>query len=161
VIQNSLFFGRKKLSALTTPWCTYTDPEIAQVGMYERDTADRGIRVDTVVRHLKDVDRAIADGEAEGFVKVHVAKGRDRVLGATIVAPLADEMIGEVTLAIVEKIGLKRISGVIHPYPTQAEAIKQVADLYNRPRLKTGAKRWFERWMAWRRKPRCANLTLA
>ena len=62
-----------------------------------------------------------------------------------------NKMIGEVTLAIVEKIGLKRISGVIHPYPTQAEAIKRVADLYNRTRLTTGAKRWFERWMAWRR----------
>jgi len=151
VIQNSLFFGRKKLSTLTMPWCTYTDPEIAHVGMYERDAEERGIALDTFIRHMRDVDRAMADGEVEGFVKVHVKKGTDRILGATIVAPHAGEMIGEVALAIVEKIGLKKLAGVIHPYPTQAEAIKQVADLYNRTRLTPGTKKWFERWMAWRR----------
>jgi pyruvate/2-oxoglutarate dehydrogenase complex dihydrolipoamide dehydrogenase (E3) component len=151
VIQNSLFFGRKKLSTLTMPWCTYTDPEIAHVGIYEHDAEERGIELDTFIRHMKDVDRAIADGEVEGFVKVHVKKGTDRILGATIVAPHAGEMIGELTLAIVEKIGLKKIAGVIHPYPTQAEAIKQVGDLYNRTRLTPGTQKWFERWMAWRR----------
>lgn len=151
VIQNSLFLGRKKLSALTMPWCTYTDPEIAHVGLYEEAAQEKGIALDTFIRHLRDVDRAIADGALEGFVKVHVRKGADRILGATIVAPHAGEMIGELTLAIVQKIGLKKIAGVIHPYPTQAEAIKHVADLYNRTRLTPGAKKWFQRWMAWRR----------
>jgi pyruvate/2-oxoglutarate dehydrogenase complex dihydrolipoamide dehydrogenase (E3) component len=151
VIQNSLFLGRKKLSALTMPWCTYTDPEIAHVGLYEEVAQEKGIALDTFVRHLRDVDRAVVDGEVEGFVKVHVRKGTDSILGATIVAPHAGEMIGELTLAIAQKIGLKRIAGVIHPYPTQAEAIKQIADLYNRTRLTPAAKKWFGRWMAWRR----------
>ena len=151
VIQNSLFFGRKKLGALTMPWCTCTDPEIAHVGMYEGDANERGVKLDTFFRRMKEVDRAVADGEVEGFVKVHVEKGTDKILGATIVAPHAGEMIGELTLAMVEGIGLKGISGVIHPYPTQAEAIKQVADLYNRTRLTPGVKKWFQRWMAWSR----------
>ena len=151
VIQNALFFGRKKLSTLTMPWCTYTDPEIAHVGMYEADATKRGIAVDTFTRHLRDVDRAIADGEEEGFVRVHVKKGTDAILGATIVARHAGEMISEITLAIASKIGLKSIAGVIHPYPTQADAIKQVADMYNRTRLTPGMRKWLGRIMAWRR----------
>jgi pyruvate/2-oxoglutarate dehydrogenase complex dihydrolipoamide dehydrogenase (E3) component len=151
VIQNALFLGRKKLSALTIPWCTYTDPEIAHVGMYERDALHKGIPVETFVRHLRDVDRAITDGEEEGFVKVHVKKGTDQILGATIVARHAGEMISEITLAMVGKIGLKTISNVIHPYPTQAEAIRQVADAYNRTRLTPGVKNLFTRWFAWTR----------
>ncbi|MFQ5656055.1 MAG: mercuric reductase [Candidatus Methylomirabilales bacterium] len=151
VIQNALFAGRKKLSALTIPWCTYTDPEIAHVGMYERDAKEKGIPVETFVRELKDVDRAIADGEEEGFVKVHVKKGTDQVLGATIVARHAGEMISEITLAMVGKVGLKTISNVIHPYPTQAEAIKQVADAYNRTRLTPRVKKLFTRWFTWTR----------
>lgn len=151
VIQNALFAGRKKFSSLIVPWCTYTDPEIAHVGMYERDALRNGIPVETFVRHLRDVDRAITDGEEEGFVKVHVKKGTDRILGATIVARHAGEMISEITLAMVGKIGLKTISNVIHPYPTQAEAIRQVADAYNRTRLTPGVKNLFTRWFAWTR----------
>ncbi|MFQ5990486.1 MAG: mercuric reductase [Candidatus Methylomirabilales bacterium] len=151
VIQNALSPLWKKLSALTIPWCTYTDPEIAHVGMYERDAAKRGIRVDTFIRHLRDVDRAIADGEEEGFVKIHVKKGTDKILGATIVARHAGEMISEITLAMVGKVGLKTIANVIHPYPTQAEAIKQVADAYNRTRLTPGKKNLLTRWLAWTR----------
>src|SRR5205809_1852770 len=93
VIQNVLFLGRKKASALTMPWCTYTDSEIAHVGLYERDARERGLEVDTYVREFKDVDRAVLDGEKEGFVKLHVRKGRDEILGATIVARHAGEMI--------------------------------------------------------------------
>ncbi len=151
VIQNALFFGRKKLSTLTMPWCTYTDPEIAHVGMYQAEAEQKGLAVDTFTRHFEDVDRALADGEEQGFVKIHVKKGTDRILGATIVARHAGEMISEVSLAMVGKIGLKTLSGVIHPYPTQAEAIKQVADMYNRTRLTPSTKKWFERFMAWRR----------
>ena len=128
VIQNALFAGRKKQSTLTVPWCTYTDPEIAHVGMYERDAREKGIAVDTFMRPLNEVDRAIADGEEEGFVKIHVRKGTDEILGATIVARHAGEMISEVTLAMVGHLGLRTLSNVIHTYPTQAEAIKQVAD---------------------------------
>ena len=149
VIQNALFRGRKRYSALTIPWCTYTDPEIAHVGMYERDARERGIPVDTFVREMKEVDRAIADGEEEGFVKVHVRKGTDKILGATIVARHAGEMINEISLAMVGGIGLGTIGGVIHSYPTQAEAIKQVADLYNRTRLTPFVRKLLAWWLKW------------
>ncbi|MBI5248740.1 MAG: FAD-containing oxidoreductase [Desulfomonile tiedjei] len=151
VIQNALFKGSKKLSALTVPWCTYTDPEIAHVGMYERDAEKQGIAVDTFVRPLAEVDRAMLDGEDEGFVKIHVKKGTDKILGATIVAAHAGEMISELTLAMVGKLGLGTISGVIHPYPTQAEAIKQAADAYNRTRLTPLVKTLFTKWLYWTR----------
>jgi pyruvate/2-oxoglutarate dehydrogenase complex dihydrolipoamide dehydrogenase (E3) component len=155
VIQNSLFsvfgLGRKKLSALTMPWSTYTDPEIAHVGLYEREAKARGLEIDTFVRPLAEVDRAIVDGETEGFVKVHVAKGSDRIVGGTIVSPHAGELIGELTLAIVGKIGLSTLAGVIHPYPTQAEALRQVGDLYNRTRLTPRVKALFRALLAIRR----------
>jgi pyruvate/2-oxoglutarate dehydrogenase complex dihydrolipoamide dehydrogenase (E3) component len=151
VIQNALFQGRKKLSALTIPWCTYTDPEIAHVGLVEREALDRGIPVDTFIKNLKEVDRAIADGEEEGFVKVHVKRGTDKIIGATIVARHAGEMINEISLAMVGGLGLRTIVDVIHPYPTQAEAIKQVADAYNRTRLTPLVKRLLKFWLAVRR----------
>ena len=151
VIQNALFLGRKKTSTLTVPWCTYTDPEIAHVGMYEKDAAEKGLEVETFVRELKDVDRAVLDGETAGFVKVHVERGRDRILGATIVARNAGSMISELTLAMVAGSGLGTVAGTIHPYPTQAEAIKQVGDAYNRTRLTPFVKNLFHRWLAWTR----------
>jgi len=151
VIQNALFLGRKKVSALTIPWCTYTDPEIAHVGMYERDALEKGMAVDTFIRPFEEVDRAVVDGEEEGFVKIHVKKGTDKILGATIVARHAGEMISEITLAIVGNLGLKTIANVIHAYPTHAEAIKHVADAYNRTRLTPFIKKLLTRWLAWRR----------
>ncbi len=151
VIANTLFMGHRKLSALTIPWCTYTDPEIAHVGMYERDAKERSFEVATLKQPFKDVDRAIADSEEEGFVKIHVKKGTDKIIGATIVARHAGEMISEVTLAIVGRIGLKTIANVIHPYPTQAEAIKHVADAFNRARLTPFIKGLFSRWLSLRR----------
>jgi pyruvate/2-oxoglutarate dehydrogenase complex dihydrolipoamide dehydrogenase (E3) component len=151
VIQNALFLGRKKLSTFTMPWCTYTDPEIAHVGLYERDATARGIAIDTFVQPLSGVDRAVADGDEEGFVKVHVKKGTDRILGATIVARHAGEMISEITVAMAGKLGLGAVAGVIHPYPTQAEGIRKVADQYNRTRLTPFVKSLFTRWLAWNR----------
>ena len=151
VIQNTLFLGRKKSSALTIPWCTYTDPEIAHVGIYEKDALARGIPVDTFLRPMKEVDRAIFDGEEEGFLKIHVKKGTDQVLGATMVARHAGEMISEITLAMVHNTGLGTLAGVIHPYPTQTEAIKQAGDAYNRTRLTPLVKKVFSRWLAWTR----------
>ena len=88
VIQNALFGGRKRLSRLTIPWCTYTDPEIAHVGLYEKDAGEKGVEVETYVRPLNDVDRAICDGEEEGFIKVHVRKGTDKILIKTDVGNL-------------------------------------------------------------------------
>ena len=151
VIQNALFLGRKKASALTMPWCTYTDPEIAHVGLYERDARERGLEVDTYVREFKDVDRAVLDGEKDGFVKLHVRKGRDEILGATIVARHAGEMISEISVAMAARLGLGRLASVIHPYPTQAEAIRQCGDAYNRTRLTPTVKKWMSRWLAWQR----------
>ena len=136
VIRNALFspfgLGRSKLSSLVMPWVTYTDPEIAHVGMYENEAKQKGIDVDTIKIPLSDVDRAIADGEEEGFVKILYKKGSDQILGATIVARHAGEMISEVTTAIVGKLGLVALSRVIHPYPTQAEGIRAAADAYYR-----------------------------
>jgi pyruvate/2-oxoglutarate dehydrogenase complex dihydrolipoamide dehydrogenase (E3) component len=151
VIQNALFRGRKKLSALTIPWCTYTDPEIAHVGIYERDAKGKGIVVDTFTKPFSEVDRAVLDGEKEGFVKIHVKKGTDKILGATIVARHAGEMISEITLAVVANLGLKTLTQVIHPYPTQADALRQVADAYNRTRLTPFVKKLFNRWLTWTR----------
>ena len=151
VIQNALFCGRKKLSALTIPWCTYTDPEVAHVGINEAEAEKQGIPIQTFIKPLSEVDRAVVDGEAEGMVKIHLKQGSDKILGATIVARHAGEMISEITLAMVGKIGLGALAAVIHPYPTQAEAIRQTGDLYNRTRLTPFVKRLFTRFLAWRR----------
>jgi pyruvate/2-oxoglutarate dehydrogenase complex dihydrolipoamide dehydrogenase (E3) component len=145
VIKNTLFspfgLGRSKLSSLVMPWVTYTDPEIAHVGMYEREAKEKGIEVETIKISLSKVDRAIADSEEEGFVKILHKKGSDEILGATIVARHAGEMISEVTAAIVGKLGLNTLSTVIHPYPTQAEGIKKAADAYRRTLLTPKTKR--------------------
>ncbi len=149
VIQNALFHGRAKASALTIPWCTYTDPEIAHVGVYEQEARERGLRVRAFTQEFSDVDRAVLDGESAGFVKVLV--DGDRIVGATIVARHAGEMISEITLAMVGRLGLRTLAKTIHPYPTQAEAIKKIADAYNRTRLTPIVKRLFEQWLAWTR----------
>jgi pyruvate/2-oxoglutarate dehydrogenase complex dihydrolipoamide dehydrogenase (E3) component len=129
-VHNALALGHRRLSALTIPWCTYTDPEIAHVGLYVREARDRDIPVRTFTIPMHDVHRAIADGEETGFVKIHLKERSDRILGATIVARHAGEMINEITLAIVARIGLKTLARVIHAYPTQAEGIKKAADAY-------------------------------
>jgi pyruvate/2-oxoglutarate dehydrogenase complex dihydrolipoamide dehydrogenase (E3) component len=149
VVQNALFLGRKRWSSLTIPWCTYTDPEVAHVGLYVREARERDIPVKTFTVPMHDVDRAITDAEEEGFVKIHVKEGTDTILGATVVARHAGEMINGISLAITAGIGLSGLARVIHAYPTQAEAIKQAADAYNRTRL-TPALKWLsKRWLAW------------
>jgi len=148
VIKNTLFspfgLGRSKLSSLVMPWVTYTDPEIAHVGMYEHEAQEKGIDVNTIKIPFTSVDRAIADGETEGFVKIHLKKGTDKILGATIVASHAGDMISEITLAMIGDVGLGKISSVIHPYPTQAEAIKKAADTYRRTLLTPRTKSFLE-----------------
>jgi pyruvate/2-oxoglutarate dehydrogenase complex dihydrolipoamide dehydrogenase (E3) component len=152
VLQNALFFGRKKWTDLIIPWSTYTDPEIAHVGLYEADAEARGIRTRTFEHHFKEVDRAILEGETEGFCKVLVRAGSDEILGATIVARHAGEMISELTLAMTAKIGLGKIASTIHPYPTQTEVIKRCADAYSRTRLTPFVKTIFQKLLAWRRR---------
>jgi pyruvate/2-oxoglutarate dehydrogenase complex dihydrolipoamide dehydrogenase (E3) component len=151
VIQNALFFGRRKLSALTIPWCTYTDPEIAHVGLYPREAESSGVQIDTYTQPFSDVDRAIAEGRDEGFVKIHTAKGTDKILGATIVGDNAGDMISEISVAMAAGMGLGSLASVIHPYPTRAEAIRKVGDAYNRTRLTPSVARLFETILRWRR----------
>jgi pyruvate/2-oxoglutarate dehydrogenase complex dihydrolipoamide dehydrogenase (E3) component len=139
VIKNTLFapfgLGRAKLSTLTMPWVTFTDPEVAQVGLSAAIAKERGIEIETIDIPLSKVDRAITDGEIAGFFKIHHQKGSDRIVGATIVAAHAGEMISLITLAIEGKWGLSKLSSIIYPYPTQAEGIKKAADSYRRTLL--------------------------
>ncbi|WP_373500568.1 mercuric reductase [Desulfococcus sp.] len=151
VIRNTLFFGRSGVGALIIPWCTYTEPEIAHVGLYENQALDQGIDIDTFTRELREVDRSILEGHTNGFVRVHVRKGTDKIVGATIVATNAGDLISEITLAMTHNLGLAQIADTIHPYPTQAEVIRQIGDAYNRTRLTPFAKSLFSRLMAWRR----------
>ena len=146
VIQNALFFGRSKASALTIPWCTYTSPEIAHVGMYEKDAREKGLEVETLTIPMAEVDRAILDGDDEGFLRVHLQKGskEGRILGATLVAGHAGDMLGELCLAVTHGIGLDRIAGVIHPYPTQGEVVKKAADTWRRGKLTPIVKKVFD-----------------
>ena len=146
---NALFFGRKRFSQLTIPWCTYTDPEIAHVGLYVREAWAKAIPVRTFTILMHDIDRAVTDGEAEGFVKIHVRQGTDRILGATVVACHAGEMINGLSLAISAGIGLSTLARVIHTYPTQAEAIKMAAEAYERTRPTPILSALRKRWLAW------------
>jgi pyruvate/2-oxoglutarate dehydrogenase complex dihydrolipoamide dehydrogenase (E3) component len=151
VIQNALFLGRARASALTIPWCTYTDPEIAHVGMYEREAQAKGTSVRTFVQELSDVDRAVLDGETEGVVKVLVRAGTDTILGATVVARHAGEMLPELTLAMTHGLGLGKVATTVHTYPTQAEAIRKLGDAYNRTRLTPLLTKAFRKWLTWTR----------
>ena len=151
VIKNALFFGRDKVSDLLVPWVTYTDPEVAHVGLYERDLIERNIEYTAYRREFKHLDRAIVDGETEGYVKILVKKGKDTILGATIVAGHAGDMISEISVAMQSGMGLASLASVIHPYPTKAEAIRQCGDAYNRERLTPTIKSVFHRLMEIRR----------
>ena len=148
VVRNALLLGRRRVSALTIPWCTYTDPEIAHVGIYVKEARERGIAVKTFTVPMHDVDRAVADGEEEGFVKIHVREGTDTILGATIVARHAGEMINGISLAMVAGIGLRTLARVIHTYPTQAEAIRMAANNCAQTRV-TPLRSWIlRRWFS-------------
>ena len=151
ILRNALFFGRQRASQLTIPWCTYTDPEIAHVGLYEAEARQRGIAVAAYTQELVEVDRAVLDGETEGFVMVLVKLGTDQIVGATIVASHAGEIISELTTAIKAGVGLGTLGDVIHPYPTQADAIRRAAGLYTRTRLTPFVAGMMKRWFAFTR----------
>lgn len=151
VIQNALFKGRAKASQLIIPWCTYTSPELAHVGLTTDAAEQQGVKLTTYTQPFSGVDRAILDGEQEGFVRVHCNQGTDRIVGATIVAAHAGDLIGEIVLAMKHKIGLGKIASTIHPYPTQAEAIRKLGDQYNRTRLTPLVKTAFHTWLRWTR----------
>jgi pyruvate/2-oxoglutarate dehydrogenase complex dihydrolipoamide dehydrogenase (E3) component len=148
VTRNALFHGRARLSRLSVPWCTFTDPEIAHVGMYVTEARERNIPVRTLTVPMHEVDRAIADGEEEGFVKIHVREGTDRILGATVVARHAGEMISDISLAMSAGVGMRKLACVSHPYPTQAAAVKIAAAMFVRSR-ESILRRWLEKlWLA-------------
>ncbi len=141
VVGNALFFGRSKAGALRVPWCIYSDPPLAHLGLSESDADRDGIPIDTYRTDMASVDRAVLDGQSEGFVKIHCKRGTDSILGATIVARHAGEMISEVSLAMTAGLGLKAVAGTIHPYPTHAEAIRKTALAYQRTRLTPAVRR--------------------
>ena len=149
VVQNALFpfLPKRKFSDLVIPWCTYTDPEVAHVGAYEHELAAAGTTFDTLTVHLSEVDRAILEGDVEGFLKVHVDK-RGKILGGTLVASNAGDMISELTLAMVAGVRIGTIGNTIHPYPTKAEVLRKAADAFNRKRLTPGRKRILARLMS-------------
>lgn len=140
VIRNALFLGKDKMSNLLIPYATFTTPEVAHVGLYESDLEEKKIAYKTFEKEFSDNDRAICDGETDGFVRIHVEDKSDTILGASIVGANAGNMISELTLAMQSKTGLGALASVIHPYPTTAEAIRQAGDLYNRTRLTTTVK---------------------
>ena len=150
VLQNALFLGRKKYSDLIIPWTVYTDPEVAHVGLSEEEARGQGMALDIFTTYIQETDRGRTDDE-RGFVKIFVKKGSDKILGATIIARHAGEMISEITTAMMTGAGLSTLAQTIHPYPTQAEAIKKTADAWNRTRLTPTVAKIFALWLRWRR----------
>jgi pyruvate/2-oxoglutarate dehydrogenase complex dihydrolipoamide dehydrogenase (E3) component len=154
LIQNALFphplgLGWASTRSLVIPWATYTDPEVAHVGMSEAEALAAGIAVDTFTVKLDEVDRAILDGEEEGFARALVKKGTDTIVGATVVAARAGDLISEFTLAMRNGLGLSAIAGTIHPYPTQAEVVKKVAYVWRKSTFTERKRAILKRWFAW------------
>jgi pyruvate/2-oxoglutarate dehydrogenase complex dihydrolipoamide dehydrogenase (E3) component len=150
-LQNALFFGRKRASDLVIPWCTYTDPEIAHVGLYEKEAQEKGIDFEMFTLPFADNDRAVVDGDTSGFARVLVNKKSGIVLGATLVSQHAGESIGELVLAMQRKIKLRDLGAVIHPYPSQAEIIKRLGDASMKSRLQPWMKNLLAKFFQWRR----------
>jgi pyruvate/2-oxoglutarate dehydrogenase complex dihydrolipoamide dehydrogenase (E3) component len=149
VIQNALFFGRKRASALVIPWATYTSPEVAQVGHTPASAQAAGVAIDTFTIPMHDVDRAILDGDTVGFARVHVRAGSDVIVGATVVAEHAGDLIAEYTLCMTNGLGLSAIGGTIHPYPTQSDALRKSADAWRKTKLTPAVRSLFAWWFRW------------
>jgi pyruvate/2-oxoglutarate dehydrogenase complex dihydrolipoamide dehydrogenase (E3) component len=150
---NALFDPLKKFKTdySVIPWSTFVDPEVARVGLNEQDAKEKGIPYEVSMYGLDDLDRAIADGEAHGFVKVLTAPGKDRILGVTIVGEHAGDLLAEYVLAMRHGLGLNKILGTIHIYPTLAEANKYVAGVWKKAHAPEKLLAWVERFHAWRR----------
>jgi pyruvate/2-oxoglutarate dehydrogenase complex dihydrolipoamide dehydrogenase (E3) component len=147
VVRNILLpWWKSKREDSVIPWCTYTSPEVARVGLNEREAEQKGIPCDVWKQPLSELDRAIVESEAEGFAKVLTEKGSDRILGVTLVAERAGDLLHEFVLAMKAGVGLKTISGTIHAYPTYAEIARKVADAQQKSRLTPFAKKLFA-WM--------------
>lgn len=133
------------------PWATFTEPEVARVGLNETEAKEKGIAYEVTRFELEELDRAIADGEAHGFVKVFTVPGEDRVLGVTHVGEHAGDLIAEYVLAMRHGLGLNKILGTIHIYPTLAEANKYAAGLWKQTHKPEALLRWVQRFHDWRR----------
>ncbi len=157
VIQNALFphpfgLGYASVDSLTMPWATFTEPEVAHVGLYDADAKKQGLEVETYTFKLDEVDRAILDGEDEGFARVHIQKGTAKILGATIVAARAGDMISEFSVLMKAGAGAKTLASTIHPYPTQAEVNKKVINLWRKAHFTLRTKRILTKLFAWLRR---------
>lgn len=150
---NALFgqFRRFKVDYSVVPWATFTDPEVARVGLNEQDAKDKGIPYELTRYGIDDLDRAIADGAAHGFVKVLTVPGKDRILGVTIVGEHAGDLLAEFVLAMKHGLGLNKILGTIHTYPTLSEANKYAAGEWKRAHAPQRVLAWLQRYHAWRR----------
>ena len=142
-VQNALFFGRGRASRLVIPWATYTEPEVAHVGLHRDEATRAGHEVETITVHFDDIDRAILEGEREGFLRVHLKKGSDRILGATLVSAHAGDMIGEITLAMTAGLGLGKLGSTIHPYPTRSDVFARAANAWRKQKLTPTARKVF------------------
>ncbi len=151
LIRNALFPGSGKASALRVPRVIYTEPEVAQVGLTAAEAEAAGVAVDTLTEPFAELDRAMLEGTTSGLARVHLARGTDRILGATLVGAHAGETIAEVATAMQHRLGLSGLGAVIHPYPTEAEALRRLADARARTRLTPRVARWLARYFAWRR----------
>ena len=134
------------------PWATFTEPEVARVGLNEQEAKEKGISHEVTVYGIDDLDRAIADEEAHGFVKVLTAPGKDRILGVTIVGEHAGDLIAEYVLAMKHGLGLNKLLGTIHIYPTLAEANKYAAGIWKRAHAPQKLLEWVGRYHAWMRR---------
>jgi len=150
---NALFGGIKRFKAdySVIPWVTFTDPEVARVGLSETDAKQQGIAVEVTRYELDDLDRAITEDATHGYVKVLTVPGKDRILGVTIVGAHAGEMLSEFVLAMRHGLGLNKILGTIHPYPTWAEANKYAAGEWKRAHAPQKLLGWVARYQAWMR----------
>ena len=150
-IQNALFFGRKRTSSLVIPWSTFTSPEIAHVGITAVDAAAQGDRIVTLRIALDDVDRAVLDGDTEGFAQAYVDARSGRLLGATIVAAHAGDLIGELSLAMTAGLRMDVLARTIHPYPTVGEVAKKLGDAWMRRKVTPRVRQLFTTFLGWRR----------
>ncbi len=150
-IQNALFFGRRRVSSLVIPWSTYTDPEIAHVGIGAEEAARSGGRVVTLQIPLQEVDRSVLDGETEGFARAHVDARTGRLVGATIVSRHAGSLIGELSLAMTAGLKMDVLSRTIHPYPTVGEVSRKLGDAWMRRKLTPRVKGLLSMILSWRR----------
>ena len=146
VIQNALFFPSARADRLVVPRCTYTSPEVAHVGLDRSEAEERGIAVDVIDVPLGENHRAMLDGEEEGLLRVLLQRGKDRVLGATVVAAGAGDLIAPLSLAVTHGLGLSRFTSTILPYPTRAEVLKKAANQWRATRFTPFAQRIFARW---------------